>query len=97
MGALREHLGLGEAAAIAVALSIPGSICVLDDRLARRSALRLGLTVVGTLGLLLRAKQVGLIDAVKTRMEKLKAAGRFMTPELESKVLDLAGESEGIA
>jgi uncharacterized protein len=48
-------LGLGEAEAIALALSSPGSLLILDDALGRRVAQAHRLTYTGTLGVLVKA------------------------------------------
>lgn len=49
-------LGAGENEVLALGLQVPGTIVVLDDRLARLYAHSLKLTFTGTLGILLRAK-----------------------------------------
>jgi predicted nucleic acid-binding protein len=51
-----EDLGPGESEALALAMSRPGSLLVIDDGAARRAADRLSVRVVGTLGLVLAAK-----------------------------------------
>jgi predicted nucleic acid-binding protein len=52
-------LGPGEAEAIALALSNPGSLLILDDSLGRETSRRRGLTYTGTLGVLVRRKRRG--------------------------------------
>src|SRR5262245_60247987 len=52
-------LGAGEAEAIALALASPGSLLILDDQLGRRIARLSHLTMTGTLGVLVKAKQAG--------------------------------------
>ena len=54
----------GEAEAIALAINLPECTVLLDDAQARRVAERFGVNRIGTLGILRRAKKVGLIDAV---------------------------------
>jgi hypothetical protein len=90
---LRERLDDGEAEAIRLALGPPPVIVLLDDMAARSVATRLGLRVTGTLGLLLRAKQVGYVDRLQPLMEQLRADGRFyVAPAVLAQVLAIAGE-----
>lgn len=52
---LSTRLGTGEQAAISLALTVPGVTLLLDDELARSSARQLGLTMRGTIGVLIEA------------------------------------------
>ena len=54
-------LGIGEQAVLALAQATPGSLALLDDALARREARRLQVQSYGTLGILVRARQAGLL------------------------------------
>ncbi|MBX3010755.1 MAG: DUF3368 domain-containing protein [Caldilineaceae bacterium] len=65
---------------------------VIDERKGRRYAQRLGLALTGTLGLLLLAKQEGLIPIVAPLIEQLEQAGFHLTDELLQRVLALAQE-----
>jgi predicted nucleic acid-binding protein len=67
-------LGAGESAAIGRALEI-GAALMADDLAARRHAAGLGLTVIGTLGVLVRAKRLQLLPAVLPLIEQLRASG----------------------
>ena len=71
--ALRQTLENGEAEAIALATELQPEVVVLDDKLARRMAERLGLAVTGTLGVLLRAKQVGLVVELRSLITRLQS------------------------
>jgi predicted nucleic acid-binding protein len=86
-------LGSGEAEAIALALSYPGSLLILDGRLGRRIARLSGVTCTGTLGLLVRAKQAGLLARVAPIAEALRETTMHLTPELIETVLKEAGEA----
>ncbi len=81
----------GEAQALALACEL-SALLILDDRKARRWAKRLGIRVLGTIGVLLRAKNHHLIPAVRPHMEALKSAGFYLSPELEQEVLRLTNE-----
>ena len=87
-------LGDGEAAAITLAQSHQARLLLLDDKYARQIARRLGLTVVGTLGVLLAAKQSGYLAAIKPLLDMMIAQGRRMSPSLQMDLLRLAGETE---
>ncbi len=90
--ALETQLGDGEAEAIALAVELGDVEVILDDRKARGIARKMGLKVVGTLGLLVRAKRVGFIAAVKPLIDELEQAGFRMTADLRLQTLELAGE-----
>ena len=62
---LRGNLDAGESVVLALALARPGSQAILDDRAARRRARALGVDLQGTLGLVLVAKRIGMIPAVR--------------------------------
>jgi predicted nucleic acid-binding protein len=64
------------AEAIALALEVGADAIVLDDRPARRGAEVAGLSLIGTLALLLKAKGVGHIPTVRPELVKLLASSR---------------------
>ncbi len=88
-----NRLGVGEQAAIAYAHTCRNCLVGLDDLRARRLAESLGLRVVGTLGVLLRAKRAGLIPAVRSLLDAVVAQGFHLAPELYQDVLRLADEA----
>lgn len=61
---LRGSLGAGEAEALALASSVDADLVLMDERPGRRAARRLGLNVRGTVGVLLEAKQEGLVAEI---------------------------------
>ena len=87
-------LGPGESEVIALGLAHPGSLALLDDRLARRIAAVSGLAHTGTLGVLLKAKSAGFLDAVQPVLENLRSHGMRIHDDLERRILLMAGESE---
>lgn len=89
---LALDLGKGELGAMALALENPGRTVLLDDALARRTAQAAGLTVRGTLGLLLDARARGLTDRIEPWVGKLEDAGMWISAEVRSRILHLAGE-----
>lgn len=89
----RPQLGEGEAAAIALACSLPADIILIDERLGRRVAEDQGLRVVGVLGILLAGKRVGLIGALGPLLASLEAdLGFRIGRSLRDHILVAAGE-----
>ncbi len=85
-------LDQGEAEVLALAEELEARLTIIDERKARRYAERMGLTLTGTLGVLLLAKEAGLIDTVAPWMAKLQEAGLFLSPGLVREALKIAGE-----
>lgn len=77
---LQLGLGAGESEAIVLASETSAARLILDDRKARRTAQQLGLPITGTLAVLLRAKQHGLIPNLRDVLDDLAAAD-FPVPE----------------
>lgn len=67
----KTRMGPGETAAIALAAELHADLLLMDDRLGVAAALRQGLTVTGTMGLLARAARSGLLD-LEEAFERLK-------------------------
>jgi predicted nucleic acid-binding protein len=89
---LLSDLDRGEAEVLALAQERHADLVVLDERLARRYARRLNLKLTGTLGVLLRAKQQGLVPAIKPLIEQLVQGGIRLSDDVIAKTLQLAGE-----
>ncbi len=85
-------LGRGEAQVIGLGLERPDSRLILDDALARRIAHLRGLCFTGTLGVVLKARQRGLLDAVQPVISALRNAGLWLSDALVTEVLRQAGE-----
>jgi len=62
----------GESSAIALALETPESTVILDDYRARKIAEQLGVNYTGTIGVIIRAKIIGVIPAIKPILSKIK-------------------------
>lgn len=77
----------GEASAIALALKFDNVLLILDDLKGRKEAEKLGLKITGTLGILIKTKQSGLIQELRPYLEDLKAAGFRISPIVEKEVL----------
>lgn len=90
---LASDLGPGESQALALTLEAEDSVVVLDDGLGRRVAEALGLRLTGTLGLLIDAKQAGLVPAIRPLVDELQALGFRLSSRTRTDVLRLAGEA----
>jgi len=66
---------------------------LMDERRGRRAARRRGLTVIGSAGLLLQAKERGLIPALAPILERWRQSGYFLSATLVKEVLERAGEA----
>ena len=89
--ALLPLLDAGEAAAIPLAQRL-GAALLCDDGDARAVARQRGLFVVGTLGVLLKAKREGALELVAPVVARMTQAGMFVSARLLSEVLIAAGE-----
>ena len=85
-------LGAGETEVLALALEIPDSVVILDDALGRSTAEMLGIHFTGTLGLLLDAKKIALIDKVTPQINQLQTLGFRLSPQTRELILNRAGE-----
>lgn len=91
--ALALELDRGEAEAIALAIELRAGLILLDEREGRRTARRLGLPVIGVLGILLDAKRHGYLPAIAPIVNALRqSAGFYLSDDLVMLALDLAGE-----
>ncbi len=91
---LRETLGWGESEALALALQTDATWIILDDLAARHAAEAMGLPVIGTLGVLLQAKEVGYIPRVRPLLDQLRERSLYLDEILYASVLMSAGESD---
>ena len=68
---IETQVDLGEASAIALAAEFDNPLLLLDDIKARKLARKLDMNFTGTLGVINKAKQIGVIDKVKPLIDKL--------------------------
>jgi predicted nucleic acid-binding protein len=89
---LSWDLGPGETQVIAQAQRFGAERAVLDDLEARRCAKAMGLAVIGTLGIVGRAKARGLIDKAEPIVMRLREKGLYASEELVQRILHEVGE-----
>lgn len=89
---LEMQIDKGEASAIALALETEDNIVILDDWKARKLAERLGLSVTGTLGVIIKAKKTGLIPSIKPYLNKIRETNFRISEELQQIALKEANE-----
>jgi predicted nucleic acid-binding protein len=85
-------LGPGESQVLALTVSTPGSRAVLDDLAARRCSQSFGLPVIGTLGVVLRARRLGRIPAARPLLDDLRRNGLYVSEQLIETALARLGE-----
>ena len=86
------RLHTGEIETIILSEEINSDLVILDDNAAKKTAKYLGMTVTGTLGVLLRAKREGLIEAVGPYTRKLISDGMYISDKVLRQVLENSGE-----
>lgn len=93
--ALQRDLDRGEAGSIALALELEADLVLLDEREGRHAAQRMGLRVVGVVGVLLEAKASSAVSAIRPLLDGLcQAAGFYLSESLYQQALTLGGESD---
>ena len=86
------NLGRGESQVITLAGATPSCRAVLDDLEARRCAQSMGLPLIGTLGVVLRAKRKGVIPMARPVLEHLRRVGLYASDALIEQALARLGE-----
>ena len=87
-----RQLGTGEAAVLSWAYNHPESTAIIDDLAARHVANSNGINFIGTLGVLLAAKNRGIISEVSSPIAQLLSKGLWLGEGIIREARRLAGE-----
>lgn len=69
-------------------------LLLMDDNAAKKTAKFIGMSVTGSLGVLIKAKKEGLIPEVKPMMEALIQDGLYVDETIQKMVLEASGENK---
>lgn len=89
---LLDQLDVGESQAIVLAHELSANLLLMDERRGRRRALQSGIKVVGTLGILIEARQQGLVGPLRPMLDLLRKLPFHMSDVLYAEVLRRVGE-----
>jgi predicted nucleic acid-binding protein len=92
MEAFSESVDPGEASAIALAMEMRNCVVIVDDRKGRNLARRMELDFIGTLGMLLKAKEHGVITELRPYIDKIQQTNFRVSDAIIDFVLRQAGE-----
>jgi len=92
VNALALTVDLGEAEAIALSLETDVPL-LIDDLKGRRIARRMGVRIIGSLGVLALAKRNGLVDCVKPYIDRFLAEGYYLDKRLVEEFLKALDEA----
>jgi predicted nucleic acid-binding protein len=92
VGELARLVDRGEAEALALTEAFPDPLLLIDERKGRNLAASLGIRRIGTLGLLAKAKQAGLIPRVRPLVDSLISNNIYIRPAIIVEVLAAVGE-----
>lgn len=82
----------GEAEVLILAKELNADLVILDEILGRRYAKVLKYKLTGTLGVLLKSKEKGIIKSLKLLLTELTEKGTWLNPKLIKEVLKIANE-----
>ncbi len=91
---LEMQIDKGESSAITLALETQDSTLILDDYKARRIAEQLGLSYTGTLGVIIKAKLMGIIPSIKPLLNKINKTNFRVSADIELQALREAKEKD---
>ncbi|NYB72922.1 DUF3368 domain-containing protein [Sedimentibacter hydroxybenzoicus DSM 7310] len=82
----------GEVEVMILAKEIEADLCIIDDLLARKYARYYKLNITGTIGVILKAKELGIVTIIKPILDELIICGIYIDTKLYNKVLEISGE-----
>lgn len=87
------ELGRGELEAMALCKRIGADRLLVDDRRARHIARLNAIPIIGSLGVLVAAKEKGLVPVIRPRIDAIRSAGIRLGERIVAEALLLAGET----
>jgi predicted nucleic acid-binding protein len=90
---LSTQVDLGEASAIALAKELDSSLIILDELKGRKLAKKLGLKITGSLGIIHKAKELGIIAAIKPILDKISETNFRISDKILTELLLLNNEN----
>jgi predicted nucleic acid-binding protein len=85
----QNKLDLGEAQAIVLAIEMKADYLLIDEKEGRKIARENQLEIVGTLGILINGKKLGLIQSIKDKMDKLREVGFWISDSLYHEIIEI--------
>jgi predicted nucleic acid-binding protein len=89
---LDAYADIGETEAMLLYKQKSADKLLIDDKRGRQIAKINGINMIGSLGVLLSAKQAGLISEIKPRIKKISKSRIYLSEHLIKTVLELADE-----
>ena len=89
---LVKNLGKGEASSITLALEFDDSLLIIDERKGRKIAEEMKIEIIGSLGVLIKAKKTGAIESVKEILNLIDKTNFRISNSIKTQVLKKAGE-----
>jgi uncharacterized protein len=87
-----SELGRGEQEAIALAIQLQAGLVILDDQEGRRIARQESLPITGTIGVLIEAREKGLLPSIRHELDRLIEAGMWLDELFYHRILQEFGE-----
>ncbi|MEB3336663.1 MAG: DUF3368 domain-containing protein [Leptolyngbyaceae bacterium] len=89
---LLKDLDLGESEVIALVQQLGATLVLMDERKGRKKLAELGISKIGTLGILMKAKEVGLLSTIRGDIELLHQEGFSISQTIIEATLHQVGE-----
>jgi predicted nucleic acid-binding protein len=91
---LDGYVDAGETEAMKLYKTLSADKLLIDDKRGRKIAKLNNISIIGSLGILIHAKQLGLIREVKPRIDKITNSAIYLNASLIEHVLEISGEQK---